>query len=217
MLLVVSFWACADAYAIGGPAKTKRERREAASAAAAAPKPSAASGLREEIERSFLLEDFTSAEKLSRDYLAGDVGDADRREVEYLRALCFIKLRRPEKARPILEELSAGAKTAREKERLAAATAKTYPLTAPAPAFTPLRQTAVEEVPQFSVQVGSFSKQKNAQSLLHQLSESKYRAFIDTTLPALYRVRVGPLESREEAVRLETVLKKDGYPTKICP
>lgn len=81
-----------------------------------------------------------------------------------------------------------------------------------------LNQIAVEETPFYSVQVGAFSKQGNAGVLLRQLLRSKYDAYLEESLAdRQYRVRVGKLPSREAAEGLEARLKKDGYPTKICP
>jgi cell division septation protein DedD len=241
VLMLSAICSNADAM-IGGPAQTKRERMAQERRAGVRPaahtvpaKTSANAGIREEIERTYLLEDYAGAERLSRDYLEGPISEAERREVEYLRALCFLKLRRPNESRAILHTLYSSAKTERERARLALALVQSQPLAAPlkygdtslnsfelsdvSPKLRrgPLTQKAVEEIPQYSIQVGSFSKEKNARSLMRQLAQAQYQAFLDTSLPSLYRVRVGPLVSHEEAVRLEQLLKKDGYPTKIYP
>ena len=70
----------------------------------------------------------------------------------------------------------------------------------------------------FTVQVGSFSKQKNAKALVNKLIFRNYDAYVEKDETSrMYRVRVGRLSSKEEAVVLEAKLKKEGYPTKIFP
>ena len=72
----------------------------------------------------------------------------------------------------------------------------------------------------FTVQVGSFANQKNAQRLTQKLINAQFEAYIDqinsgTTL--LYRVRVGKLDSRPEAEKLKNNLEQKGYPARIYP
>ena len=72
----------------------------------------------------------------------------------------------------------------------------------------------------YTVQVGSFSNSTNARSLMDKLIENGYAAYIeeaDFNNKKIYRVRVGKLKSRPEAVQLENQLSTQGYPTKICP
>ena len=69
----------------------------------------------------------------------------------------------------------------------------------------------------FSVQVGSFSKERNATALMRKLHYYKFDAYVHEHEDKMYRVRVGKLSSRQEALELEKRLKKDGYPTKIIP
>ena len=84
--------------------------------------------------------------------------------------------------------------------------------------FLPLRQMAMEEIPVYSVQVGSFSKQANAEELVKRLSRSEFDVRVDSnSSDPLYRVRVGKFTSRQEAEALQTRLKREGYPTKIVP
>ena len=70
----------------------------------------------------------------------------------------------------------------------------------------------------FSVQVGCFSRKKNAGKLREELIERGFRAYI-LELPGdeLYYVRVGKFSNKSEAKSLEKRLKSKGYPTKICP
>ena len=74
----------------------------------------------------------------------------------------------------------------------------------------------IEEQPLFSVQVGSFSREENARSLLHGLIARHYEAYLyGPGRERLWRVRVGRPASREEAHSLEARLKGDGYPAQI--
>ncbi len=82
----------------------------------------------------------------------------------------------------------------------------------------PLKQMALEENAFYAVQVGSFSKRRNAQGLIDKLLHGRYDAYLKTDeSDRMYRVRVGKLSSKEEALVLENRLKKEGYPTKIYP
>lgn len=72
----------------------------------------------------------------------------------------------------------------------------------------------------FTVQVGAFSKKKNADKLRKELIKEGYSAFIqdtDSQLGKFYRVRVGKLHDFNDAIQLEAELKAAGYPTKIYP
>ena len=82
----------------------------------------------------------------------------------------------------------------------------------------PLRQQALEEAPFFTIQVGSFSKIRNANLLIRKLSGLHYEAYSEKdSSSGMIRVRVGRYTSRLEASATESRLKKDGYPTKIYP
>ncbi|MBI3253011.1 MAG: SPOR domain-containing protein [Candidatus Omnitrophica bacterium] len=88
------------------------------------------------------------------------------------------------------------------------------------PAPVPLKQMAAEEAPFFAVQVGSFSRKRNADGLLKKLLGRGYDAYLENNKDAkreFYRVRVGKAASKEEAEALARHLEKDGYPTKIIP
>lgn len=80
------------------------------------------------------------------------------------------------------------------------------------------RQWVTEEIPLYTVQVGSFARERNAERLLNKLLRNHYDAYISRDgTPSHFRVRVGRLPAVEEARMLEDRLKKDGYPTKIFP
>jgi len=66
------------------------------------------------------------------------------------------------------------------------------------------------------IQAGAFSSRQNAEQLQQQLralmpSRSVQLAFADTD--RLYRVRIGPLQTVDEADRLAEVISNNGYPT----
>ncbi|MFH1248419.1 MAG: SPOR domain-containing protein [Candidatus Omnitrophota bacterium] len=72
----------------------------------------------------------------------------------------------------------------------------------------------------YTVQVGSFSRNTNANNLVNKLIAQGYPAYVEGGVlnnKATYRVRVGRFFDRNEAVALEKRLAKAGYPTKICP
>lgn len=72
----------------------------------------------------------------------------------------------------------------------------------------------------YTVQVGAFANFANARNLRDKLINSGYGAYIEeahTSGKKAYRVRVGRLKTRQEAVGLENNLILQGYPTKIFP
>lgn len=72
----------------------------------------------------------------------------------------------------------------------------------------------------YTVQLGSFSKSPNARKLCDELLNKGYDAYVtklEDGQKTLYRVRVGHFQSRLEAEYQEDKLKKEGYPTRICP
>lgn len=72
----------------------------------------------------------------------------------------------------------------------------------------------------YTVQVGSFTQAKNAHNLTDKLIQTGYDAYIEETDlrdTKTYRVKVGKLKSRTEAVQLQNKLSQEGYPTRICP
>lgn len=72
----------------------------------------------------------------------------------------------------------------------------------------------------FSIQVGGFKAKRNADNLARKLAAKGYDSYVEAPVtPAddkLYRVKVGRLNSAEEARRLAARLKVSGYPTKVC-
>lgn len=104
-----------------------------------------------------------------------------------------------------------------EESHVQAMLAELAPSRQPPNMTSALRQVAVETAPYFSVQVGSFSREKNALALAQKLS-GRYDAYVEKVSQGrLYRVRVGHVEARDSALELEKRLQKDGYSTKIYP
>ena len=60
----------------------------------------------------------------------------------------------------------------------------------------------------FVVQVGAFAQEANARQLLSQLSQIGQRAYIDGG--SLYRVRIGPFDTREQAIQARARLETAG-------
>ncbi|MGH7197548.1 MAG: SPOR domain-containing protein [Candidatus Omnitrophota bacterium] len=88
----------------------------------------------------------------------------------------------------------------------------------PLPAIVVLDDRPAGKGAFFTVQVGSFSRQKNAQGLVDKLNRQNYQAYLEPSdVERMFRVRVGKLASREEAMALERRLRREGYPTKIYP
>ena len=93
----------------------------------------------------------------------------------------------------------------------------------PAPAAPPPRREpppppAPETGSGWAVQVGSFDVQSNARGLTDQLAQSDYPSFMSREVvngQVRYRVRVGPVTTREEAVLLRERLENDGQDTAI--
>jgi tetratricopeptide (TPR) repeat protein len=72
----------------------------------------------------------------------------------------------------------------------------------------------------YSVQVGSFANYANADNLRKKLVNQGYDVHIEEAENQgnkAYRIKVGRLKSRQEAMRLSDKLAQGGYPTKICP
>ncbi len=89
--------------------------------------------------------------------------------------------------------------------------AKAKPPSAPAP-----RQVKPVSTPKsgWVVQLGSFSSRQNAQRLADEVSGHGFSVFLmplDRSGKTLYRVRVGPRESRAQAAELAGRLTKAGY------
>ena len=91
--------------------------------------------------------------------------------------------------------------------------------TAPAPAATAAPAMATPttaDAPRegFSVQLAAFADDKGANSLANKLKKAAYPAYTEpltTSKGTLWRVRVGPYSSRDEAVGVRDKLKGEGY------
>ncbi|HEU4887544.1 MAG TPA: septal ring lytic transglycosylase RlpA family protein [Thermoanaerobaculia bacterium] len=79
------------------------------------------------------------------------------------------------------------------------------------PAAAPRRTTSA--LKQFLVQVGAFSVEANAKSLQERLTAIGHRSFIERD--ALYRVRIGPFTTRDQAVAARTSLEANGISAMI--
>jgi rare lipoprotein A len=67
--------------------------------------------------------------------------------------------------------------------------------------------------PQYVVQVGAFSVEANAKALQERLASIGHRAVVDRT--DLFRVRIGPFETRDAAVEARTALEAQGISAMI--
>lgn len=63
----------------------------------------------------------------------------------------------------------------------------------------------------FTVQVGAFSEEKNAQNLAKEISDKGYQTYV-VKGKTLYKVQVGEFKSYEEAQNVSQKLKESGYP-----
>ena len=227
-----------------GPAQTKRER-----AVRITERPSVPPKVTfEQIEESYLREDFRAVIEQSERYLSVGADIYESEEVRYRQALSLIKTDRLVEGRQLLRQIESHAVSPGMKARAAVSLAdsyyfnhevvegqklyqkalKDYPayrdnlpgfVTRQAPpAPRPLQQAGIEEQIVYSVQVGSFSSQGNAERMLNRLLRNRYDAYTSQdAVSRLIRVRVGHLESREAAMAIEKRLQDDGYPTKVFP
>ena len=72
----------------------------------------------------------------------------------------------------------------------------------------------------FWVQVGAFSSDRNADNLAAKLTAASYTTIVARAVSkgkSVYKVRVGPYPTREEALTLSKKLSLQGYPTKVVP
>lgn len=72
----------------------------------------------------------------------------------------------------------------------------------------------------FSVQVGAFGVRANAARLQRELVRRGYAAIVDQTTAdgrPIYRVRVGQVATRDEALQSAARLRQDGFPAKVVP
>ena len=82
------------------------------------------------------------------------------------------------------------------------------PPPAPKPAPAPQPRPKASPAHQYFVQVGAFAQESNAKALQQRLARIGQEAFIDQE--RLYRVRIGPFESRDLAVKKRTELEANG-------
>lgn len=227
----------ATADALGGRLETKRERMEKEQ------KGLDLSAKRQEpatraIYEAYLNENFSEAEVLCSQALKTRKSDAEAEELSYMEALCLLKMHRTDEARRMLGGITASSSPLRAEAALSFADSfvvdgdaqradteyrrvlAEYGETDVA-GYARSRLTASENGiggPSgfFTVQVGSFSNESNARSLISKLLETRYEAYLENgQADRLYRVRVGRFHSQEDARALEARLKKDGYPTKF--
>ncbi len=72
----------------------------------------------------------------------------------------------------------------------------------------------------YAVQVGAFSKQRNAEGLRQVLVAKGYETYVDSVDSAgiaVYKVRVGKYRTRDEALKVAETLAGEGYPARVCP
>lgn len=72
----------------------------------------------------------------------------------------------------------------------------------------------------FTVQVGAFQGSANAEKLKGALKKKGFSSYVveeNGGSGKFYKVRVGKVKSRSEALKLERQLAGLGYPTRICP
>ena len=77
----------------------------------------------------------------------------------------------------------------------------------------PVQQRRTSSLKQFMVQVGAFAVEANAKLLQERLTSIGHRAFIDRE--TLYRVRIGPFTTREQAVAARASLEANGMSAMI--
>jgi len=68
----------------------------------------------------------------------------------------------------------------------------------------------------YSVQVGFFSKRLNANNFKNKLLSRSYPAYVES-FGAGFKVKVGKLKFKKQALDLEAELIRDGFQTKVCP
>ncbi len=79
------------------------------------------------------------------------------------------------------------------------------------PSRSPKKESAMAPPSGWAVQVGSFSKHKNAASLRKELRRAGFPAFEERVVSGgqqIFRVKVGPAENRERAEALQAMLRK---------
>ncbi len=152
----------------------------------------------------FLSGDYDKAEKKYQDLLNNNPAIRLKPAVYYRLSRCAAKLSKPQAEKDYLiklkQEFPLNLESEFENEKCAI--------------------TTIDSNGGYTVQVGYFSNNTNADNLLSELTNKGYSAYIeknDASGKQVYRVKVGKSAARWEAEALEAKLSKDGYPTKICP
>ncbi|MFA5089736.1 MAG: SPOR domain-containing protein [Candidatus Omnitrophota bacterium] len=146
----------------------------------------------------FLMQDYSKAEKCYNQVSEKNTPDSLLNLVYYRLGQCALKKGETEKAKEYLDKVNPD-----------------YPVS-PEMKLNEERRVLVY----YTVQVGSFSNFANANNLSKRLTQKGYQAYIEeikTENRHIYKVRVGKLKTRQEAVELEGKLQAEGYPTRIIP
>jgi len=80
----------------------------------------------------------------------------------------------------------------------------------------PRSEPPLKESGEFSIQVGFFTKNLNADKLKDKLLAMGYSAYVDGSSEG-YRVKVGKFKTQVEALDTENKLSREGFSTKLCP
>ena len=80
----------------------------------------------------------------------------------------------------------------------------------------PRTEPALNEIGVFSIQVGFFVKNLNADNFKDKLLAMGYPAYVDVSSEG-YRVKVGRFKTQTEALDTENKLSREGFSTKLCP
>lgn len=90
----------------------------------------------------------------------------------------------------------------------------------PAPEKTVLPKAVSLKEGTFSVQLGAYTDDKGANSMVNRLKRSGYPAYTEPNMARsqmVWRVRVGPFKNRSDANTVLTQLKKDGHNGQVVP
>lgn len=72
----------------------------------------------------------------------------------------------------------------------------------------------IEEIPRYSLQIGSFSEEEKAKQLVNELRKdfkNVHMTIMETSTQRYHRVRIGPFESKEEALSQAEKLTQMGF------
>lgn len=158
-------------------------------------------------ERLYLEEDYRAAAHECERLFGKDKRGESRNEIAYLAGLSYLKLKELSKSKKYFEYVldnSDDLLLVDEAEMGLAAISKDMP--------------SLKEPSFFSVQMGSFEKKRNAESLFRKFKRRKYTVRMvqekdgGTTV---YKIKIGKFKSRKDAVRFAKKLNKKGYQTAI--